>query len=94
MSDKRSSNLREQLGDLKPAETVIVGIGNTLKGDDGAGPQVCSILKGNISAEIIDAETAPENFVAKIIQMSPKKLLIIDAIDFGKPPGTIKIFDI
>jgi hydrogenase 3 maturation protease len=93
-STKYSRDFLKQLGKLNPAETVIVGIGNTLKGDDGAGPQVCSILKGNISAEIIDAGTAPENFIAKIVQMSPKKLLIIDAIDFGKPPGTFKIFDI
>jgi len=94
MSDKRSSNLYEQLGKPNPAETVIIGIGNTLKGDDGAGPQLCSILKGNISTEIIDAGSTPENYIAKIVKMSPEKLLIIDAVDFGAPPGTVRIFDI
>jgi hydrogenase maturation protease HycI len=94
MSDIRSSNLRERLSKLNPTETVIVGIGNTLKGDDGAGPGVCSILKGKVTAEIIDASTAPENYIAKIVKMSPKKLLIIDAVDFGATAGTVKIFSI
>jgi hydrogenase 3 maturation protease len=92
MSDTRLSDFHEVFGKLNPAETVIVGIGNTLKGDDGAGPQVCSILKGKISAEVIDAGTTPENYIAKIVKISPKKLLIIDAVDFGATPGTVKIF--
>jgi hydrogenase 3 maturation protease len=94
MSDTRPSNVHERLGKLNPAETVIVGIGNALRGDDGAGPRVCQILKGTIDAEVIDAGTTPENYIAKIVKMSPKKLLIIDAIDFGTSPGTVKIFDI
>ncbi len=93
-STKSSLNLLKQLGKLNPSETVIIGIGNTLKGDDGAGPRVCQILKGKIDAEVIDAGSTPENYIAKIVQMSPKKLLIIDAIDFGMPPGKVKIFDI
>ena len=88
-----SKKLLGQLGKLNPAETVIVGIGNVLKGDDGAGSQVCCILKGKIAAEVIDAGTTPENYIGKLVRMSPKKLLIIDAIDFGAPPGSLKIFD-
>ena len=96
MSGKRSTqslrNLLVQLGKLNPAETVIVGIGNALKGDDGAGPRICQILKDKIDAEVIDAGSTPENYIAKIVQMSPKKLLLIDAIDFCAPPGTTRIF--
>ena len=91
-STKASRNLLKQLGKLNLGETVIVGIGNALKGDDGAGPKVCSILKGKIAAEVIDAGTTPENYIGRLVRMSPKKLLIIDAIDFGSPPGTLKIF--
>jgi hydrogenase 3 maturation protease len=85
-------NLLGQLGELNPAETVIVGIGNVLKGDDGAGPKVCSILKDKITAEVIDVGTTLENYIGRIVRMSPKKLLIIDAIDFGKLPGAIRVF--
>jgi hydrogenase 3 maturation protease len=98
MSEKSSNralkNLSEQLRKLIPAKTVIVGIGNTLKGDDGAGPKLCDILRDKIAAEIIDAGSTPENYIARIVKMSPEKLLIIDAVDFGAAPGTIKIFDI
>jgi hydrogenase 3 maturation protease len=93
-SNRALNNLSRQLGKLNPAKTVIVGVGNTLKGDDGAGPRICHILRDKITAEFIDAGSAPENYIAKIIKISPEKLLIIDAVDFGAAPGTIKIFDI
>jgi hydrogenase 3 maturation protease len=96
MSGKRSTqslrNLLGQLGKFIPAETVIVGIGNILKGDDGAGPKFCNVLRGKIASEVIDAGTTPENYIGKIVRISPKKLLIIDAIDFGASPGTLRLF--
>jgi len=85
--------LFEQLNKLCGSRTLIVGIGNTLKGDDGAGPLVCEQLQhSGIQAEIIDAGTVPENYIQRIIKKAPQKLLIVDAIDFQAPPGTIKIF--
>jgi len=83
----------EQLNKLRNSRTLIVGIGNTLKGDDGAGPIVCQQLAGKTSAELIDAATVPENYIRHIIKKAPCNLLIIDAIDFGDSPGTIKIFN-
>lgn len=84
--------LFEQLNKLRNSNTVIVGIGNTLKGDDGAGPIVCQQLAGKISAELIDVGTVPENYIQPIIKKAPQNLLIIDATDFGAPAGTIKLF--
>jgi len=81
-----------QLNKLRNSSTVIVGIGNVLKGDDGAGPLVCEQLAGKIRAELIDAGTVPENYIQPIITKAPQNLLIIDAIDFAAPPGTIRIF--
>jgi len=85
--------LLQQLNKLRGSTTVIVGIGNTLKGDDGAGPLVCQQLQhAGVCAELIDAGTVPENYIQPIIEKAPKNLLIIDAIDFGAPPGEIRIF--
>lgn len=84
--------LFKQLNKLRDSATVIVSIGNTLKGDDGAGPLVCEQLSGKVCAELIDAGTVPENYIQKIIKKAPQNLLIIDAIDFGAPAGTINIF--
>ncbi len=85
--------LLEKLNKLRGSKTVIVGIGNTLKGDDGAGPLVCQQLRqAKICAELIDAGTVPENYIQRIIKKTPQNLLIIDAIDFSASPGTISIF--
>jgi len=83
----------EQLNELRGTKTVIVGIGNTLKGDDGAGPLVCEKLqKAKVSADVIDAGTVPENYIQPIIKKAPQNLLVIDAIDFSASAGTMNIF--
>ncbi len=84
--------LRQQLKKLRCTKTLIVGIGNTLKGDDGAGCLICEQLTGKICAEVINAGTVPENYIQPIIKKAPQNLLIIDAIDFGASPGTIRVF--
>ena len=85
--------LFEKLNKLRGSKTVIVGIGNTLKGDDGVGPSVCQQLQlAKVCAELIDAGTVPENYIQRIIKKTPQNLLIIDAIDFQAPPGTTEIF--
>jgi len=85
--------LFEQLKKFRGSRTLIVGIGNILKGDDGAGPLVCGQLeRGKVCAELIDAGTVPENYIQPIIKKAPRNLLVVDAIDFGAPPGTIRIF--
>jgi len=85
--------LFRQLSKLRDSTTVIVGVGNTLKGDDGVGPLVCEQLRrAKVCAELIDAGTVPENYIQPIIKKAPQNLLIIDAVDFGASPGTISIF--
>ena len=85
--------LFEQQNKLRGSKTVIVGIGNTLKGDDGVGPLVCQQLRHAKScAELIDAGTVPENYIQRIIKKTPNNLLIIDAVDFQAAPGTIEMF--
>ena len=84
--------LFEQLEGLGGSRTVILGIGNTLKGDDAVGPLVCERLAGKVRAEVIDAGAVPENYIQPIIRKNPETLLIIDAIDFGAAAGTISVF--
>jgi len=85
--------LFEQLNKLRGSKTVIVGIGNTLKGDDGVGSLICEQLQqAGVGVELIDAGTVPESYIQPIIKKVPRNLLIIDAIDFGDSPGTINIF--
>ena len=85
-------SLRNQLGQICGQDALIVGIGNTLKGDDRAGVLICQQLKDIIGQNVIDAGTVPENYIQPIIKKAPKVLLIIDAIDFGGCPGAVNIF--
>ncbi len=83
-----------QLETLRSSKTLILGIGNVLNGDDGAGPAVCEKLKSvKLCADVMDAGTVPENYIGPIIKRSPENLLIVDATDFGASPGRIKMLE-
>ncbi len=85
--------LFDKLNNLRGTKTLIVGIGSTLRGDDGAGPLVCERLRQTgVSAELIDAGTVPENYIQTIIKKAPLNIVIIDAIEFGGSPGAVGIF--
>lgn len=84
--------LLDELSRFKQLRTVIVGIGNTLKADDAAGVRVCEQIASRVACEVIDAGSVPENYIHRIIRKKPQLLLVIDAIDFGAPAGTIKHF--
>jgi len=84
--------LCERLSVLTGARTMILGVGNVLKGDDGVGPLVCEGLRGRVSAQVIDAGTVPENYIRPIVKASPQVLLVVDAIDFADVPGAVGIF--
>jgi hydrogenase 3 maturation protease len=89
-----SQTLHDRLKELFCRDTLIVGIGNTLKGDDGAGSVICQRLKKSFPDRIIDTGSVPENFIQPIIDKSPEVLLIIDATDFGESAGAIEIFSL
>jgi hydrogenase 3 maturation protease len=85
--------LTEHLKNCQYNNTLILCIGNSLKGDDGAGPALYQKLKGRTATDLIDAGTVPENHIEKIIKKAPANLIIIDTADFGSPPGTIKLLN-
>jgi hydrogenase 3 maturation protease len=82
----------ESLKDILHGSVVILGVGNTQKGDDGAGSVLAGRM-GSLPATVIDAGTTPENYLEKIVQAGPDTLLIVDAADFGGSPGEIGVFD-
>ena len=59
-------------------KTVIVGMGNPLRGDDGFGPALIERLRGKVSATCIDAGIAPENYVGRIVKETPDTILLVD----------------
>jgi len=84
---------------LKNKRVVLIGVGNTIRGDDGVGPYVASSIISAMAKNphrgitVIDAGQAPENYIGEIIKLNPEIVLIVDALDFEAEPGHIEIFE-
>ena len=65
---------------------VILGIGNSMRGDDGAGSFVANNFK-HPQWITIDGKSAPENFTSIIKRIKPQLLIIIDAAWMGINAG-------
>jgi len=72
-------------------KVIILGIGNTLRSDDGAGSVLASRIKEGVSFLVWDAGLNPENYLNRIIKEKPDNLVIIDAADFGGRAGEFRI---
>lgn len=83
--------LKELRGKLK-GKFLLLGMGNSLRNDDGFGTILAGRLKGKINAEVFAAGVIPENYLDKIAQLNPDTILIIDAADFGGKAGEAKLF--
>jgi hydrogenase 3 maturation protease len=71
-----------------PKNSVFIGVGNPMKGDDGIGPYIAERIPGAITAG-----TAPENFIGKIKGQNPDAVSVFDALDFDGKPGQIRVLE-
>lgn len=93
--DYFKERLNKILANVKD-KTAIIGIGNRMRGDDGAGPLFIDSLKNVLPQgkfTLFDCGDTPENWIIPIVNAGPKTIIIVDTVDFDVPPGTIKIFD-
>jgi hydrogenase 3 maturation protease len=72
------------------ATNILLGIGNPLNGDDGAGIWVAGQFRkdGWVS---LSCGTAPENFTGVIRKTRPDCLVLVDAAAMGISPGEFRI---
>ncbi len=81
----------------KTPKVAFLGVGSPLRGDDNVGNRVVALLAAKLTArpgqefQFYQGESAPENFTGAIRQFSPEYLIIFDAAELGKPPGTFLI---
>lgn len=74
---------------------AVLGVGSTLRGDDGAGVLIVERLLEALPKDaypgllLCAGGTAPENFSGNIRAFRPSHLLVVDAADAGSPPGSI-----
>lgn len=83
----------ERLAEHVVGRLCVVGIGNRLAGDDGAGSAVAEALSGRAAGCVIDAGIAPENHLEPIVRGEPDTILLVDAVEFGGEPGSIRLLD-
>ena len=95
MANKLLLELKKRLR----GKVVIVGIGNVLRGDDGVGPELIEQLKNSklstlkSKLSLIDVSEVPENYLGKIAEHKPDTIMLVDAVDFGSPPGSVRIIE-
>lgn len=72
---------------------IILCIGNRYGGDDGIGPYIADQIKSEESIDfvVLDCGTVPENFTSVVKRLSPKNLIIVDAVEMNLDPGEIRI---
>ncbi|MBN2067580.1 MAG: hydrogenase maturation protease, partial [Candidatus Diapherotrites archaeon] len=70
-------------------KSVLMGIGNELKGDDGIGNAVAREFQGK-GWKPVECETVPENFIAIVKRERPELLVIVDAASMGLAPGQFR----
>lgn len=81
-------------------EILVLGCGNVLFGDDGFGPEVVEHLQKNFEIPpevcVINAGLSVREilFTITLSDKQPKRIIIVDAIDIGKPPGETFELDI
>lgn len=78
------------LNGLPEGRVVVVGIGNALRGDDGAGSVVAQRLREAHPELVFDAGQVPENYLGPIRREAPAAVLLVDAADFGGSPGEVR----
>jgi len=81
-------------------ETLILGVGNILFGDDGFGPAVADYLnercRAPAGAAILDVGTGVRQILFNLIiaEQKPRRIVIVDALQCGRTPGEVFLVSI
>lgn len=74
---------------------LVLTVGNSLMGDDGAGPLLAEWLERAPASDwdVIDGGATPENVTHLVRRAAPDRLLMVDAADMGLAPGSVRRVD-
>jgi hydrogenase maturation protease len=77
-----------------PSTALVLGIGNVLLGDDGAGVKLVEWLRSELGADaasFVDGGTLSFDLLSYI--EATDSMLVLDAADLGSAPGTVRLFE-
>ena len=89
----RPAGIETELRSRLRGKVLLVGIGNTLRGDDGAGPAIVDLLDGKVNAGLLDAGEVPESYFDRILAAQADTIVLVDAADFGARPGDLAVLE-
>ena len=75
---------------LRPPLAVL-GFGNRMWRDDGAGSHLAEALGDRPDLIAIDGGSVPENHLERVVRADPASVLLVDAADFGGRPGEARL---
>ena len=86
------AGLREFFG-AGEKKVVLVGVGETLRGDDGVGIKIIELLEEVPMDNVVLLNTGPvpEAFTGKVVEHRPTHVLLLDAANFQGKPGDVKL---
>ena len=82
----------DRIRKLMNGKTIICGLGNDLREDDGIGNYIARALSKDFTALVM--EENPELFIDNIVEMEPDTIILFDAADFEGKPGDFSIIPI
>ena len=73
--------------------TLIIGVGNEFRGDDGVGIVIARRLRAEAPAHVTILEASGEGAALMETWKGAPRVILIDATRSGSPPGTIHRLD-
>ena len=81
-------------------KVAVLAMGSKLRGDDAAGLLAAENLaratrrkRLQRPLKVFIGDTAPENLTGEIKKFRPTHLVILDAVDMGRRPGTAELIE-
>ena len=78
-------------GRARLSDTLVIGLGNSWRGDDGAGPAVARGLLDTVRARVRVYEGEPVGLIEE--WTGADAVVVVDAVSSGAPAGTIHRLD-
>ncbi len=70
------------------SQDLLLTVGNNMMGDDGAGPLLAQLCRDHpVGWSVIEGGTMPEDSLHLIRKIQPRRVLVVDAADFGEKAG-------
>jgi hydrogenase maturation protease len=78
---------------LLDVDVVVAGVGNVLRGDDGFGVAVAQRMEAAGTppgVRVLDVGIGGIHLVHELLERA-RALIVVDAVDLGRPPGTVLV---